>query len=142
MRFRENAESIAFYRGEGAEREVFRERFARVFANFWALMVRRKHLNWFSFYGQAAVIFPYLVAAPRYFSGAIEMGGLMQIGDAFISVQKFFIAIIEFYSDIATWSAVTQRLSATFDERMTAIAEAAVAPQRITVREGRRHRGR
>ena len=135
VRLRENAESIAFYRGEGAEREVFRDRFARVFDNFWALMVRRKKLNWFtSFYGQAAVIFPYLVAAPRYFSGAIQMGGLMQIGDAFISVQNSLSFIINSYSDIATWSAVTQRLS-TFDRRMTAIAEAAIEPQRIAVRE-------
>lgn len=36
-----------------------------------------------NFYGQFAIVFPLLVAAPRYFSGAIQMGGLMQIASAF-----------------------------------------------------------
>ena len=44
-------------------------------------MERIKTLGWFtSGYGQFAVIFPYLVAAPRYFSREIQLGGLMQIG--------------------------------------------------------------
>jgi putative ATP-binding cassette transporter len=133
IRLRENAENVAFYRGEAPEREVFRSRFANVFDNFWRIMVRRKHLNWFtSFYGQAAVIFPYLVAAPRYFAGEIQMGGLMQVGDAFISVQNSLSFIINSYAEIATWSAVTQRLS-TFDRRMNAIAVTAAAPQRIAI---------
>jgi putative ATP-binding cassette transporter len=131
VRLRENAESIAFYRGEAPEREVFRTRFGHVFENFWRIMVRRKHLNWFtSFYGQIAIIFPYLVAAPRYFAGQIQMGGLMQIGDAFISVQNSLSFIINSYTDIAAWSAVTQRLS-TFDLHMQELAAARRAPQTI-----------
>ena len=143
VRLRENAESVAFYRGEASERDIFRSRFANVFDNFWRIMVRRKHLNWFtSFYGQAAVIFPYVVAAPRYFAGEIQMGGLMQVGDAFISVQNSLSFIINSYADIAAWSAVTQRLS-TFDRRMQAIAAQAKAPQSHR-RQPRRHgrRGR
>ncbi|HXQ52919.1 MAG TPA: ABC transporter ATP-binding protein/permease [Stellaceae bacterium] len=134
VRLRENAESIAFYRGETPERGVFRDRFGHVFDNFWRIMVRRKHLNWFtSFYGQAAVIFPYLVAAPRYFAGEIQMGGLMQVGDAFISVQNSLSFIINSYAEIAAWSAVTQRLS-TFDRRMQQIAARLRAPQTIAIR--------
>ena len=34
-------------------------------------------------YDQLADIFPLLVAAPRYFSGAISLGVLTQIGNAF-----------------------------------------------------------
>jgi putative ATP-binding cassette transporter len=131
VRLRENAESVAFYRGEAPEADVFHRRFGRLFDNFWQLMVRRKHLNWFtSGYAQAAVIFPYLVAAPRYFAGQIQMGGLMQIGDAFISVQNSLSFIVNSYADIAAWAAVTQRLS-TFDRRMQAIAAEARAPQQI-----------
>ncbi|HUB95844.1 MAG TPA: ABC transporter ATP-binding protein/permease [Stellaceae bacterium] len=133
VRLRENAESVAFYRGEAPERDVFRTRFGRVFENFWRIMVKRKHLNWFtSFYGQIAVIFPYLVAAPRYFAGQIQMGGLMQVGDAFISVQNSLSFIVNSYSDIATWAAVTQRLS-TFDRHMQELAAARRAPQSISV---------
>ena len=133
VRLRENAESVAFYRGEAPEGELFRQRFGRVFDNFWQLMVRRKHLNWFtSFYGQVAVIFPYLVAAPRYFAGEIQMGGLMQIGDAFISVQNSLSFIVNSYSEIAAWQAVTERLD-TFDTRMRTIAAEIRAPQQIAI---------
>lgn len=133
VRLRENAESVAFYRGEAPESEVFHRRFGRVFDNFWKIMVRRKHLNWFtSGYAQAAVIFPYLVAAPRYFAGQIQMGGLMQVGDAFISVQNSLSFIVNSYAEIAAWAAVTERLSG-FDRRMQAIAAAARAPQRIAL---------
>ncbi|HUZ72945.1 MAG TPA: ABC transporter ATP-binding protein/permease [Stellaceae bacterium] len=133
VRLRENAESIAFYRGEAPESEVFHRRFGRVFDNFWQIMIRRKHLNWFtSGYGQIAVIFPYLVAAPRYFAGQIQMGGLMQIGDAFISVQNSLSFIINAYTDIASWQAVTQRLSS-FDRHIQAITAQASAPQQIVV---------
>jgi len=133
VRLRENAESVAFYRGEAPEADIFHRRFGRVFDNFWKIMVRRKHLNWFtSGYAQAAVIFPYLVAAPRYFAGQIQMGGLMQVGDAFISVQNSLSFIVNSYADIAAWSAVTERLSG-FDRRMRAITEAARAPQRIVL---------
>jgi vitamin B12/bleomycin/antimicrobial peptide transport system ATP-binding/permease protein len=134
VRLRENAESVAFYRGEAPERDVFRHRFNRLFDNFWQIMLRRKRLNWFTyFYSQAAVIFPYLVAAPRYFAREIQMGGLMQVGDAFISVQNSLSFIVNSYADIAAWSAVTQRLS-TFDRRMQMYAAEATGPQRIAIR--------
>ena len=38
-------------------------------------------------YSQVAIIFPLVVAAPRYFSGAMQLGGLMQTADAFGQVQ-------------------------------------------------------
>jgi vitamin B12/bleomycin/antimicrobial peptide transport system ATP-binding/permease protein len=136
VRLRENAESIAFFRGEKPESDVFHRRFNRVFDNFWKIMIRRKHLNWFtSGYGQIAVIFPYLVAAPRYFAHQIQMGGLMQIGDAFISVQNSLSFIINAYTEIAAWQAVTQRLS-TFDRHIQEIADQARAPQQIAIIHG------
>jgi vitamin B12/bleomycin/antimicrobial peptide transport system ATP-binding/permease protein len=133
VRLRENAEGVALYGGEAPEAEIFHSRFGHVFENFWKIMVRRKYLNWFtSGYGQAAVIFPYLVAAPRYFAGEIQMGGLMQVGDAFISVQNSLSFIVNAYTEIASWQAVTQRL-ATFDRNMRQIAAEVHAPQEIVV---------
>ena len=53
-------------------------------SNYLALLKQQKRLIWFSsFFGQAAVVFPFLVAAPRFFSGAIQLGELMQISSAF-----------------------------------------------------------
>ena len=88
VRFRENTEGVALYRGEADEMRNFRERFGAVVGNWWDIMRQQKRLTWFTAgYGQAAIIFPILVAAPRYFRGEIALGGLMQTSQAFGQVQ-------------------------------------------------------
>jgi putative ATP-binding cassette transporter len=112
MRVRENAESVAFYEGESAELGIFNKRFKHVFANFWEIMKRQKRLTWFTAgYSQVAIIFPIVAAAPRFFAKQILLGGLMQIVNAFSSVQSSLSFIITSYADIATWQAITNRLS-------------------------------
>ena len=75
VRFRENTEGVALYRGEADELRGFRERFEAVVMNWWDIMRRQKRLTYFtSGYQQAAWIFPSLVAAPRYFSGDLTLG--------------------------------------------------------------------
>jgi len=112
MRVRENAESVAFYEGESAELGIFNKRFKHVFANFWDIMKRQKQLTWFTAgYSQVAIIFPVVAAAPRFFAKQILLGGLMQIVNAFSSVQTSLSFIITSYTDIATWQAITDRLS-------------------------------
>ncbi|MBF4190097.1 hypothetical protein ISX56_28275, partial [Serratia ureilytica] len=56
-------------------------------------------------------LFPLLVAAPRYFSGAIQMGGLMQIASAFGQVQGALSWFIDAFNDLATWKACVNRLA-------------------------------
>jgi putative ATP-binding cassette transporter len=76
VRFRENCEGVALYRGEEDELRGFRSRFNAVVDNWWAIMKRQKLLTFFTAgYSQAAVIFPFVVGAPRFFSGAIQLGG-------------------------------------------------------------------
>src|SRR5665213_202051 len=134
IRLRENAESIAFYGGEAPEYSIFRSRFSNVVDNFYRIMVRRKHLSWFTAsYTQAAIVFPILVAAPRYFAKQIQLGGLIQILGAFGMVQNALSFIVNSYADIAAWQAVTERLS-TFDRRMGAVRESMQAPQKIQLR--------
>jgi vitamin B12/bleomycin/antimicrobial peptide transport system ATP-binding/permease protein len=112
VRFRENAEGVALYRGEPDELRGFRERFGAVVHNWWGIMRQQKRLSGFTAgYGQAAVIFPFIVAAPRYFRGEIPLGGLVQTATAFGQVQNALSFIISAYSDIATWRAVVERLS-------------------------------
>jgi len=111
VRFRENAEGVALYRGEADELRSFRDRFAAVVGNWWAIMRQQKRLTWFTAgYGQAAIIFPFMVAAPRYFRGEIPLGGLIQTASAFGQVQDSLSFIISAYTDIAQWRSVTQRL--------------------------------
>lgn len=112
VRLRENTESIAFYKGEPQESAIFHTRFGQVVDNFWQIMKRQKMLNWFtSGYGQIAVIFPFVVAAPRFFAKQIQLGGLMQTASAFGHVQGALSFIIDSFTSIATWEAVIERLS-------------------------------
>ena len=68
VRFRENAEGIALHQGEAGEIRGLRERFAAVASNWWEIMKRQKKMTWFrSGFSQIAIIFPFIVAAPRYF---------------------------------------------------------------------------
>jgi vitamin B12/bleomycin/antimicrobial peptide transport system ATP-binding/permease protein len=111
VRFRENAEGVALYRGEADELRSFRDRFREVVGNWWAIMRQQKRLTWFTAgYGQAAIIFPFVVAAPRYFRGEMPLGGLMQVASAFGQVQDSLSFIISAYTDIAQWRSVVQRL--------------------------------
>ena len=112
MRVRENSESIAFYRGEMAEGVGFKERFANVIKNYWGLMRRTKLLNFYvNGYGQLAIIFPLIMAAPRYYAGEMALGGLMQTLSAFGRVQDALSFFVDSYSSIAELAAVIQRLS-------------------------------
>ena len=133
-RLRENAESVASYRGEPVELGVFEERFRNIVANFRMIMGRQMRLNWFTQgYAQVAVIFPLLVVLPRYFLKQIGWGGLMQVTSAFSYVYNSLSFIITRYPDIAAWQAATDRLSR-FQERLFELQESTSAPQQIAIR--------
>ncbi len=137
VRLRENAESVAFYGGEARENDIFRGRFANVYANFKAIMLRTLNLGFAQYgSGQAAVVFPYLIAAPKFFSERLPLGSIQQIADAFIQLQGSLAWIINSYNDIANWQAVVHRL-ATFRDRVEEIQLALKEPQPIAIaREG------
>ncbi|RMR67443.1 ABC transporter, ATP-binding protein [Pseudomonas savastanoi pv. fraxini] len=111
VRVRENAESIALSEGERNENQRLSGRFMMIWNNFRASMKVQKRLTFFtSGYSQIALIFPFIVAAPRYFSGKIELGDLMQINSAFGNVQENFSWFISAYSTLASWRATCDRL--------------------------------
>jgi putative ATP-binding cassette transporter len=133
VRLRENAENVAFYGGEAREFDTFQTRFSRIVKNWWEIIKRRKKLTWFTTgYSQLAIIFPFVVAAPRYFDKTIQLGGLMQISSAFNQVQDSLSFIITSYTEIAEYQAVVQRLSG-FHERMDQIRANRKAPQPIEI---------
>ncbi|WP_288118208.1 ABC transporter ATP-binding protein/permease [Thiomonas sp.] len=110
-RTREHNEGIALYRGEAREIEGHTNRFAYVWNNWWGIMKRQKLFTWYSsFYGQMAIIFPILVAAPRYFAGQIQLGGLTQTASAFGQVQGALSWFIDAYGRIVDWRATQERL--------------------------------
>ncbi len=112
MRVRENSENIAFYGGEAQEVRGFKERFLHVIRNFRDLMKKTKFLNFYIYgYSQFAMIVPIVMAAPRYFSNEMALGGLMQTTSAFARVQGALSYFIDVYGSIAKYTAVVRRLS-------------------------------
>ena len=112
VRFRENMEGIALYRGEAEENDNLIGRFRNVITNWWGIMIRTKRLNALtSGYSQLAIIFPIVVAAPRYFSGQIELGGLTQTAGAFGQVQNSLSWFVNVYATLAQWRAIVERLT-------------------------------
>jgi len=133
VRTRENSEQVAALHGEAAERERLSDRFGLIVGNWIAIMNRQKKLMFFTqSYSQAAVIFPYLMVSPVYFSGAMQLGGLMQTASAFNSVQTALSYFISSYQAIAQYQAVVQRLSG-FEDAIEAGRAAALTPPVIEV---------
>jgi putative ATP-binding cassette transporter len=129
VRLRDNVEGVALHGGEADEKRGLLGRFGALVANWWDIMTATKRLTLFTAtYGQAAVVFPYLVAAPRFFSGAIPLGGLTQTATAFSQVQGALSWFVDRYTSIAEWRATVQRLSgfrAAVDAARGAAAEGA-----------------
>jgi putative ATP-binding cassette transporter len=125
VRVRENSEGIALYSGEAEERRTLLQRFTALADNWWQLMQRYKFLNaLISGYGQIAVIFPIVVAAPRYFAGLIPLGAVTQTAGAFGEVQGAMSWFVDTYSTLAAWRATVERLS-TFYKAIQAARAAA-----------------
>ncbi|MDB5813937.1 MAG: transporter ATP-binding protein [Rhodocyclales bacterium] len=112
VRMREYGESISFFRGESVENKTLTGRFASIVNNMWGLLFRRIKLQGFNLAsGQAAVIFPMIVQAPRLFSKEITLGDWSQTNEAFNQVQDALSFFREAYDDFASYRAVLNRLS-------------------------------
>ncbi len=111
VRVRENSEQIALYRGESEEAKGLAARFQDVYSNWWRIMNRTKALNFFTIgFAQIAAIFPIVIAAPNYFTGAFTLGILMQIVTIFSNVQNALSWFVNVYPDLVSWRATVQRL--------------------------------
>ncbi|CAN5271467.1 ABC transporter ATP-binding protein/permease [soil metagenome] len=128
VRVREYSEAIALDRGEKVEHGQLDMRFGAVLKNYLQLIRAQKNLVAFTAsFGQASVIFAFIVQAPRFFSGAIQLGQLMQVNSAFSRVQDSLSWFVDNYDRVAVWRATADRLTS-FDVAMKAHAENATSP--------------
>lgn len=112
-RVSEHAESIAFHRGEVRERASIAQRIESLREGLSRGLKQERALHLFGHaHGQGAIILPFLLAAPRYFSGEIGFGEVMQVVAAFASVTACLNFFIHSYGQIAHWSAATARVAA------------------------------
>jgi putative ATP-binding cassette transporter len=118
VRLREEAEGIALYGGEAQERGIALGGVQALYDNVKRLILRNcQYLMFQTFVGQFANFFPLLVAAPRYFSGALALGTLTQLTHAFWQVNASLSWFITNYTTFAEWRATVDRLTE-FDREM------------------------
>ncbi|MDE1974188.1 MAG: ABC transporter ATP-binding protein/permease, partial [Hyphomicrobiales bacterium] len=72
------------------------------------------------------------MVSPAYFSGAVQLGGLMQTASAFNSVQNALSYFVSSYRNIAEWRAIIARLTG-FEQTIAAGRAAAVSPPAVEV---------
>ncbi|TDR29012.1 ABC transporter ATP-binding protein/permease [Hydromonas duriensis] len=111
IRAREYAEGISFLGGSEHHESHARRLFNIIRSNWRSRMWRTKHLGFASsVYAQLGIIFPVLVAAPRYFKGALEFGGVMQVIRTFGELQTALSWFIDNYSAITELRASATRI--------------------------------
>ena len=111
MRLREYGESIALYRGEAVEQRSLLTGFNAVITNAWATLFRSLKFDGYNLgISQLAVVFPFLIQAPRLFAGQIKLGDVMQTGEAFGQVQDSLSFFRTSYDSFAGYRAVLDRL--------------------------------
>lgn len=111
VRVRENAEAIAFYRGEQQESNQVKNRFIEAFDNFNRLIFWELNLNVLTnAYEFIPYILPALVVAPAVFSGDIEVGKVTEAQGAFVRVFFSLNAVVARFQSLATFGAGIERL--------------------------------
>ena len=108
---RENAEAVAFMRGEDAERGRFRASFSEIMRNWRSIMNTEFRLECFSAsYLKITNLIPIFACLPLYLSRAMSFGDMMQARSAFYSVQDGFAWFMDYYKQIMEWAASVQRI--------------------------------
>ncbi len=111
MRFRENAESIAFYRGEARERVELNHRFQAAFANYARLIKKQRSLNLFQrAFSQLTVVVPSIILANSVLSGELEVGRAVQAAGAFAAVLAAVSLIVDNFESLSRFVAGIDRL--------------------------------
>ena len=85
-----------------------------------------------STYGQLSPIIPYVITAPFYFAGRIQLGVMTQTASAFGRVESALTFFINYYTSLANFKSVLDR-STSFDEAIDT-ARATDAARRSSLR--------
>lgn len=121
MRLRENADSVALYKGEAVENLRFNQRLEAALENFWALVKKQKLIMGYStFYLRSATVIPMFIMAPQFFAGAFPLGRLTQISAAFGEVHSAIAYLVEVFPELSAWKSVIDRLIG-FQERLDSV---------------------
>ncbi len=113
IRVRENAESIALYRGENQEQSQVEQRFDSLFKNNTQLINRQFLLNLFAYaYNFLTIVIPSAIIASRVLSGELEVGRAVQAAGAFTGILTALAVIIDNFDGLSRFAAGIDRLDA------------------------------
>lgn len=112
VRVRENAESIAFYRGENRENNQVKRSFTEVFDNFNLLIIWQEiYLGIFTnTYEFLPYIIPALIIGPSILNGDLEVGKLQESTGAFLRVFFSLNIIVSRFQSLTSFAAGINRL--------------------------------
>lgn len=110
-RLRENAESIALIKGDADERSSVGENYGRVVAA-WLRVIRQQGVIALVLNTNGALfpVVPLLLIAPKYLSGEVTLGAVMQVVAAFSAVQAALIWFVDNFVRLAEWFASVTRV--------------------------------
>ncbi len=117
VRIRENAESIAFYRGETQESNQVKRLFNEVFNNFnFLILWQELYLGLFAnSYEFIPYILPAIIVAPSVLSGDLEVGKVSEATGAFARVFYSLNIIVNRFQDLTNFAAGINRLDGFHD---------------------------
>jgi vitamin B12/bleomycin/antimicrobial peptide transport system ATP-binding/permease protein len=111
MRMRDRGEEILRINSQMHERAALVGIYDMLVLRWLAMIRRRGHLTWLTNGNGALVpVVPLLLAAPKYLSGDMSLGGVVQVAAAFVAVQIAFNWVVENFMRIAEWLASARRV--------------------------------
>lgn len=136
VRVRENAESIAFYRGEDQEAAAVKDRFNEAYLNFNKLVNWQFFLNTFQqAYITATMVIPGAILAPQVISGTIEIGAVATATGAFAGIFGALNIIVNKFDVLSYFAAGVSRLDR-FARVLTRSVEPETEHEHIETQEG------
>lgn len=116
VRVRDNAESIAFYRGERRELRDLRARLGGVVGNMLVLIRWNRNLAFFSTgYNSLALILPLVIVAPLFLRGQVEFGKIAQASAAFGTFLAAVSMVITQFERLSQFAAGVTRLGSLWE---------------------------
>ncbi len=112
MRVRENADSVAATHGESGERAILSRALDQL-VDRWMWIVRKDgQLTWIlRGNGVILAMIPLLLATPKYLSGDLSLGAVMQLVSAYLPFQTAIAWAVDNFRALSNWHASARRVA-------------------------------
>ncbi|NER91959.1 ABC transporter ATP-binding protein/permease [Moorena sp. SIO3A2] len=112
VRIRDNAESIAFSRGENQELSLVKQRFIQLMQNLNLIIGWERNIEFLTIaYQNSIFIIPYLTVGSLYFSGQVELGTVTQASILCFQLSGALAVIVRRFDTLSALAAVVNRLA-------------------------------